>query len=689
MRPLLNKAKRFSVIFLILITTSGFSFSQINIPPSKWNYSITPVKVKTGDTATISFNAVIPEGFHLYSSDFFCKIGPNPATFVFDKKGYSLVGKVKAIGSKKEYDDVFKCTVTSFYKKGLFKQKIKVTEPIKEIKCTITYQMCTNTDGACVNYDKNIKIPLTVLNNGNAKPTADTIKTDIAKTSAAVDKSCCDKIKTTATDNEISGNLWIIFLEGILAGFLALITPCVFPMIPMTVSFFLKRTEKKIKAKRDAIIYGFSIIIIYVALGFGITLLFGADALNSMSTNTYVNLFFFLLLLVFAASFFGAFELQLPSKWTTAADSKAEKSGGLIGIFLMAFTLVLVSFSCTAPIIGTLLVEAAVSKNTLSPLIGMLGFSMALAIPFALLAIFPSWLNSLPKSGGWLNSVKVTLGFLLIALSLKFFSTADLVNHWGILNRGIFLIIWIVIFILLGIYLLGKIKFAHDSDVKYVSIARLIFAIISFSFAAYLIPGLWGAPLKAISAFTPPQYTQDFDLTKNTSSNNQETASGKKYADLFHCPYNLNCFFDYDEGMEYAKKSGKPVIVDFTGWGCAYCKKMKASVWSDAEILKRLNENYVLITLYADDKTTLPEKEQYETTVGGIKKEINTIGKKWSDLQATKFKINSLPYYALLDNEGELLIEPKSYDLSIKNFIDFLDKGIKEYEKRKAEKNIQ
>jgi len=419
-------------------------------------------------------------------------------------------------------------------------------------------------------------------------------------------------------------SLWIIFMGGFLGGLLAILTPCVFPMIPLTVSFFLKRGKKK-NETGNAILYGLSIIFIYVGLGMITTILFGPDAMNALSTNPWFNLFFFLLLVLFAASFLGAFELELPSNWSNFVNKKADATSGLVSIFFMAFTLGLVSFSCTGPIIGTLLVEAATSGSKLGPIIGMFGFSLALALPFSVFALFPQLLKKLPKSGGWLNSIKVVLGFLEIALALKFLSTADLTAHWGILPRETFLSLWIVLFILLGFYLLGKLKFAHDSDVTHITVTRLLLAIVSFAFSVYMIPGLWGAPLKAISAFSPPQTTQDFDLSLKCSTNVPSYPNLKKYGELFHCPLNLDCFFDYDEGMAYARQMKKPVLIDFTGHGCINCRKMEVSVWSDKKVLDIIANKYVLISLYVDDMTPLPENEQKEVTLGNRTKKIKTM----------------------------------------------------------------
>ena len=453
---------------------------------------------------------------------------------------------------------------------------------------------------------------------------------------------------------------WLfIFFAGFLGGLIALLTPCVWPMIPMTVSFFLKRTQNRKKAIHDAITYGLSIIVIYLAMGLLITGIFGASALNDLSTNAVFNLLFFLLLVLFAISFFGAFEMVLPASWTSKLDAKADSTTGLISIFFMAFTLVLVSFSCTGPIIGTLLVQAASMGTTIGPAIGMFGFALALSIPFSLFAIFPNLLQSMPKSGGWLNSVKVVLGFLELALALKFLSVADLAYGWRILDREVFIVLWIVIFALLGCYLLGKIKFSHDSDLKYVSVPRLFMAIVSFSFAVYMVPGLWGAPLKAISAFTPPLTTQDFNL----------------YDSEVHA-----AFDDYETGMAYAQKMNKPVMIDFSGFGCVNCRKMEASVWTDPTVKKLLEQDYVLITLMVDDKTRLPEPITIEEN--GKTRKLKTVGDKWSYLQRSKFGANAQPFYVLLDGNGEPIGPSYAYNENIAQYIQFLQNGLEVFKKQ-------
>ncbi|RQO66163.1 hypothetical protein DBR43_28435 [Pedobacter sp. KBW06] len=500
-----------------------------------------------------------------------------------------------------------------------------------------------------------------------------------AKDSAAV----TDPAKPLVKKEEKQG-LIAIFIAGFIGGLAALLMPCIFPMLPLTVSFFTKGSQTKGKAVSRAMFYGLSIIVIYVVLGLLVTVLFGPDALNSLSTNGVFNFLFFILLLIFAMSFLGAFEITLPSSWVNKMDANSDK-GGLAGLFFMAGTLALVSFSCTGPIIGTLLVQAATSGALLGPAIGMFGFSFALAIPFALFAMFPSWLSALPKSGGWLNSVKVVLGFLELALAMKFLSNVDLAYHWNWFDREVFLVLWIVIFGLMGLYLLGKLKFSHDSPVNFISVPRLLIAVVVLSFTVYMIPGLWGAPLKSVSAFLPPQATQDFDLYTPTLTGASNGPAVKheegphKYSEIFHAPLNLNVFFDYEEGMAYAKKVKKPVMIDFTGHACVNCRQMEANVWPDKAVFSKLNNEYVIIQLYVDDKTELAENEKFKSKFSG--KAVNTIGNKWSDFQAARFNSNSQPFYVLLGHDGQLLAPPTGANYNAGEYLEFLNSGLKTFNK--------
>ena len=501
------------------------------------------------------------------------------------------------------------------------------------------------------------------------KIVADTVKKDSVKTSVAA---------PVKSDNTGKLTLWGTFIQGLIFGFAAILMPCIFPMLPLTVSFFTKKAGSKGKGVANAIIYGLSIIVIYVALGMLVTIIFGSDALNALSTNGIFNAFFFLMLVAFGASFLGAFEITLPSGFVNKMDAKSDK-GGLVGIFFMAFSLALVSFSCTGPLIGTLLVDAASKGDRLGPAIGMFGFSLALAIPFALFALFPSLLKSLPKSGGWLNSVKVVLGFIELAFAFKFLSNVDLAYHWNLLDREVFLAIWIAIFALMGIYLLGKIKFSHDSDLPYLSVPRTFLAIIVFAWVVYLIPGMWGAPLKSISAFLPPTATQDFDLNNLTAaqpaSASKTSIKEKRWAELFHrlTPKGFDPYYDFEQAKQASKELGKPVLIDFTGWNCVNCRKMENNVWSNEEVAKRLKNDFVMAELVVDDKTELPVEEHYISTFS--KKKINTIGKKWSDFQAATFNSNSQPQYVIVDGDGNVLVPPQGADYNPENYIEFLDRG--------------
>ncbi|WP_286897803.1 MULTISPECIES: protein-disulfide reductase DsbD family protein [Sphingobacterium] len=505
-------------------------------------------------------------------------------------------------------------------------------------------------------------------------------------TMVSQDSSKIAPVKANAPSGQESSkkSLWSIFIAGLVGGFAALLMPCIFPMLPLTVSYFTKQAGSRASGISKALLYGLFIIVIYVALGMIITISFGSDALNALSTNGVFNFLFFLLLVVFAASFFGAFEITLPSSFVNKMDAKSDK-GGLVGLFFMAFSLSLVSFSCTGPIIGTLLVEAASKGERLGPAIGMLGFSIALAIPFGLFAMFPSMLKSLPKSGGWLNSVKVVLGFLELALALKFLSNVDLAYHWNWLDREVFLSLWIAIFSMMGLYLIGKIKFSHDSELKFLSVPRTILAIIVFSFVIYMVPGLWGAPLKSISAFLPPSATQDFDLSAGIAAAPAHSdGKVKKYADIFHergTPKGFDPYYDYDQALETAKELNKPVLIDFTGWNCVNCRKMEANVWTDPAVAKLLKEEFIMAELFVDDKTELPANEQFVSKYSG--KKIKTIGNKNSDFQASAFDSNSQPLYVIVDASGTVLVPKTGANYNIAEYTAFLQSGIDAFKAKK------
>ena len=654
--------------------------------PVKFNSEL---KILAADEAEVVFTAAIDKGWHVYSTDL-GDGGPISATFNVEKIfGAEVVGKLKPVGKEiSTFDKLFEMKVRYFENTAQFVQKLKLTGGAYQIEGYLEYGACN---------DENCLPPTQVpfKFSGKAEGAAKEAAAAAAETKAEEQPAKQETVSGTAPVAAIGGadgpteikvadkvDLWkpviselnslgettsqedmswiYIFITGFAGGLLALFTPCVWPIIPMTVSFFLKRSKDKKKGIRDAWTYGASIVVIYVTLGLAITLVFGASALNALSTNAVFNILFCLMLVVFAASFFGAFEITLPSKWSTAVDSKAEATSGLLSIFLMAFTLSLVSFSCTGPIIGFLLVQGSTTGSVVAPAIGMLGFAIALALPFTLFALFPSWLKSMPKSGGWMNIIKVTLGFLELAFALKFLSVADLAYGWRILDRETFLALWIVLFALLGFYLLGKIKFPHDDDDSKVSVPRFFMALASLAFAVYMVPGLWGAPLKAVSAFAPPMQTQDFNLY-----NNEVHAK----------------FDDYDLGMEYARQHGKPVMLDFTGYGCVNCRKMELAVWTNPKVSDIINNDYVLITLYVDNKTPLPSP--VKIVENGTERTLRTVGDKWSYLQRVKFGANAQPFYVLIDNEGKPLNKSYSYDEDIPKYIEFLQTGLENYKKEK------
>lgn len=690
--------KLISSIMLALIAL--VAQAQI-LTPVKW-------KIKLDDKGgapekEIVFTATADKGWHLYDMNL-PEGGPVSTSFTFETlNGAELIGQpAPSVKPTTVYDEQFAMNLRWYPGTVSFIQKLKVTDPAKfKVEGEVEFMACN--DETCLPPDqipfsfdkKSIHVDPALAANSSTtevdKEDATAIQPDtqvVAEEASELNTPDPAAKKTPATTSPKasdsltdSPNLWspvidqlksfgdatvsaadtswlFIFFAGFLGGLIALLTPCVWPMIPMTVSFFLKRTKDRKKAIRDAITYGLSIIVIYLVMGLLITGIFGASALNDLSTNAIFNILFFLLLVVFAVSFFGAFELVLPASWTSKLDSKADSTTGVLSIFFMSFTLVLVSFSCTGPIIGTLLVQAASMGTAVGPAIGMFGFALALSIPFSVFAIFPNMLQSMPKSGGWLNSVKVVLGFLELALALKFLSVADLAYGWRLLDREAFIVLWIVIFSLLGVYLLGKIKFSHDSEVKYVSVPRLFMAIISFAFAIYMVPGLWGAPLKAISAFAPPLYTQDFNLYKNE----------------VHA-----AFDDYESGMAYAKKVNKPVMIDFSGFGCVNCRKMEASVWTDPKVKQMLENDYVLITLMVDDKTKLPQP--IEIQENGKTRKLKTIGDKWSYLQRSKFGSNAQPFYILLNDEGQPLGPSYAFNEDVSKYIQFLQNGLKEFKK--------
>lgn len=642
--------KTLTTIFLLLVSVSGFS--QI-LDPVKWK---TDAERFAPDSAIVTITAEIEEGWHIYNQGQNIKNGPIQTAFNFmPNSNYSLVGKTTEGKPLSKPEPAFgNITVSYFEGHATFIQKIALqTSDSLNLGVEVTFMVCS----------AEMCLP------PETREYSVTVKEEPAFVAAAPD-ACSFEPKGSNL------GIWAIFFAGFAGGLLALLTPCVFPMLPLTVGFFTKQSKTRALGIRNALIYAASIIVIYVSLGLTITLSLGPDALNALASNGIMNLAFFIIFVVFAMSFFGAFEITLPSKWLNASDKAADK-GGLIGIFFMAFTLSLVSFSCTGPIIGSLLVQAAVNGDVTGPAVGMLGFAVALALPFALFAAFPGWLNSLPKSGGWLNSVKVILGFIELAFALKFLSAVDLSYHWGIITREVFIALWIVIFGLLGFYLLGKLRLPHDDEQNKTSVTGLMTGVLVLGFVVYMVPGMWGAPLKLISGFPPPSfYNEGWSIQSAAAVSPAETIDAAIVSDdEFHCPLNLNCFHDYEAGMAYAKQVNKPVILDFTGWSCVNCRKMEDNVWSDKTVLGLLSNDYVLISLYVDDKTELPESEKYVSDT--THRKVKTIGNKWSDFQTTHFRTNSQPFYVLIDHDGNMLTNPKGYDTSIDGYIKFLNEGLK------------
>ncbi len=686
--------KSFLTFFIFLIGFSAFSQMQDHI---NWNYS---TKRVSSTEAELILKASIDKGWHLYGQ-YFGAGGPIRLVFKFEQsKDFKTDGKVIESPKPKEImDDVFEMKVQFFEGSATFIQKIKILTPVAfSVKGSLNGQICME-DGACIMENEDFEFKFAAAEKNKAATTSiDSVKvtsTNIKDTIKVANNSKPDSIsiiknsiKIETSNPNSTSSLWLFFWVSFLAGLLAILTPCVFPMIPMTVSFFMHGGKSKRRAKAEAIFYGFSIIFIYTVIGTLVAFTLGPSFANFLSTHWLPNIFFFLIFLFFAASFFGMFEIVLPSWMVNKADKQVDK-GGIWGPFFMAFTLVLVSFSCTGPIVGAVLVQSA-GGAFLTPIIGMLGFSLAFALPFTLFAFFPSWLGNLPKSGGWLNTVKVVLGFIELALGLKFLSMADLTYHWHILDREVFLAFWIVIFFLLGVYFLGKLKFAHDDDVKFVSVPRLFLAVITFSFVIYMIPGMLGAPLKALSGYIPPMTTQDFDMNQIVRDNSgsgsspvkSELCDVPKYNNILHLPYGIKGYFDWEQGLACAKSQNKPIFIDFTGNGCANCRKMEEYVWVDPRVLERLKNDFIVVSLYVDDKTELPENEWIKTPEGKFKK---TIGDKYSYIQETRFKANSQPHYIILDTDGNQLGLPRFFDLDKDKFVEFLDNGLESF-KKKAEK---
>jgi thiol:disulfide interchange protein DsbD len=700
----MNKAigKSGLLVLLALLFFSSFAQAQL-IKPPKWTISIESENLKVGEEAKLVFEAEIPAGWYIYANDFDPNLGPLLATLILDSsENYLLKGDLKAIDAKTKYEDVWEGNVKYFIKQGIFEQSFIPNSTSGKISGTLEYQMCSDLTGQCVNYEEPVELTFTA---GESEKTIEVDSPFIGVTTTQSDSTeeIAAPLDLATNDEDLFNNapvaesspssfeivslqedesLWGFMVLAFLAGLAALLTPCVFPMIPMTVSFFTGRAGSKATGIRNAIIYGFSIIAIYTIAGTAVAAIQGPEFANWLATHWLPNLFFFGIFIFFALAFLGMFEITLPSGLVNKVDEKAEK-GGLVGVFFMAFTLVLVSFSCTGPIVGSILISSA-GGELLKPILGMFAFSLAFAIPFTLFAIFPEWMNRLPKSGGWLNSVKVVLGFLELALAFKFLSIADQVYHWGILDRDIFLIIWIVVFGGLGLYLLGKIRLPHDSPVETIGVPRLLSALFVFMFVLYMIPGLFGAPLKYLSGYLPPMSTQQFKLAGGlgmTEASENILGEPVKYADIpLEIPHGIQGFFDYEQAMRAAKKANKPLLIDFTGHGCVNCRKMEENVWVDPQVLKRLKEDFVMVALYIDERLELPESEWYTSEYDNKVKK--TLGKQNADFQITHFQNNAQPYYVILDHNENLLAQPKGYDTDIQAFIEYLDGAKREFSKR-------
>lgn len=714
----MNSNKVIHLLFIAVVFISISAPAQI-LKPAQWTTEVSNEHAKAGDEIELIFHATIDANWYLYANDFDPDCGPLLTTIEFENiKNYKLVGGLNAIGSTNKHDEVFGCDVKIFKKKAEFRQKIKVLGGPLNITGLLQGQVCTEVDGKCIPFESafsfdHIQVAGKVVEStkekaenkeslklkeeskeslrlkeetkeslklkAESKKQIDSLENDPASVKP-VDQVEYESSKGPILDKSIlkgaalekRESLWGYMIVAFLLGLTSLITPCVFPMIPMTVTFFLKDDQSRKQGIRKAIFFGTSIIGIYTIVGTAFALLFGAEGLNALATHWLPNLLIFAIFIVFALSFLGLFEINAPHKLVNRADRAAEK-GGWIGIFFMSATLVLVSFSCTIPLVGNVLVLAA-GGEIIKPILGMFAYSLAFAIPFTLFALFPDWLKSLPKSGGWLNSVKVTLGLLELALALKFFSIADQTYHWGLLDRDVNIAIWIVIFSFLGLYFLGKIRLPHDSTVDKITVPRLLLSILTFSFVAYLTPGLWGAPLKSLAGYLPPLYTHDFDLISITRSLKQnQICEEPKYADFLHLPHGLQGYFDYEEALACARKQNKPLFIDFTGHGCTNCREMEAVVWSDPQVLNRLQNDFVVVALYVDDKTLLPESKWYTSTYDNKVKK--TIGKQNADLQIKNLDNNAQPFYVLIGKDERVLAWPYSYDRSVENFVKFLDTG--------------
>lgn len=663
------------------------------LKPAKWSWAPSATSVKAGDELELIFTVTTDKNWYVYANNFDPDCGPMLTTVTFEKHpSFRTVGELVAVNPLNKHDEIFGCDVKIFKDKGEFRQRIRILSAQPVIKGVIEGQTCTEVDGRCIPFEEDFEISgLTVTGSlqGTAKPEpagkaagqTDSVPAMAAQPVATADPGPVQGpvLDVTILDgkNELANESFLGYLVfAFVLGLVSLITPCVFPMVPMTVTFFLRDNQTRRQGIRNAVIFGISIVIIYTLAGTLFAILLGAEGLNALATHWAPNLLVFVIFIVFALSFLGLFEITAPHQLVNKADRQAEK-GGLAGIFFMAATLVLVSFSCTIPIVGNVVVLSA-GGQIIKPILAMLAYSLAFAIPFTLFAVFPEWMKGLPKSGGWLNAVKVTLGFLELALALKFFSIADQAYHWGLLDRDVNIVLWIVIFSLLGFYLLGKIQLPHDSPLEKISVPRLLLAIAVFSFVVYLIPGLWGAPLKALAGYLPPQYTHDFDLVAMTRTTRTNTLCEEpRYADFLHLPHGLQGYFDYEQALACARQQNKPLFIDFTGHGCTNCREMEAVVWSDPAVLERLRNDFVIAALYVDDKTPLPEKEWVVSAYDGKVKK--TLGKKNADLQITRLNNNAQPFYVLVGKDERVLAWPYGYDRSVDKFVEFLEQGKRKY----------
>ncbi len=676
-----NKAYMRQLVTTVIFLLSAFWGHGQILQPAAWSIEASTQQPNVGDQITLSFKVTIDEDWYLYSNDFDPDLGPMLTEILFSSdQSFELIGEVKAVGAKTKYDDIWEGDVNYFTGNALFTQEVKVLSLPLKISGEYSYQVCSDIDGKCIPFDDTFDFASVF----GTQPT----EVEPASASEQSDQSVePDSKPAMLQQRDVSDpySLLSFMIVAFLAGLAALLTPCVFPMIPMTVTFFTGRDGSKKGGTRKALLYGFFIILIYTVIGSVIAPFMGPEVANDLATGWIPNVLFFLVFLIFALSFLGLFEITLPSRFVNAVDEQSEK-GGLVGIFFMAFTLVLVSFSCTGPIVGSILVESA-GGLILKPILGMFAFSLAFALPFSLFALFPNWLNNLPKSGGWLNSVKVVLGFLELAFAFKFLSIADQAYHWGILDREIYLAIWIVIFTLLGFYLLGKLRLPHDSKMESVGVPRLLLAMVTFTFVVYMIPGLVGAPLKSLAGYLPPMSTHDFNITEIVRDNSSDISSAAtaknelceepKYADLLHFPHGIQGYFDYDQALACAKAQNKPLFIDFTGHGCVNCREMEARVWSDPGVLNLLKNEFVVVALYVDEKTELSESEWYTSTYDDKVKK--SIGKQNADFQITTFNNNAQPYYVILDSKENLLTSPKAYDLDVTAFKAFLTTAINNF----------